>query len=156
MRTPAAGSPIPQGGTFGMTLPFDDGTPIVDPVAPPRPRQPRRAWRRTLLIVVMAAALVGTSAALAYSIRSASAWRDDANRTAAELVSTKGKLDDVSGQLKSAQTALASTRAQLADTTTKFNTASDRIRSLADEKAQVGDQAAILAGDCGPLPARDN
>lgn len=111
----------------------------------PASRRPRRAWPRTLLLVFLVLALVGVSTALAYSVRSAGAWRDDANLKAADLVSVRKQRDDLSAQLKSTQTTLASTRTQLADTTAKFNAASDRIRSLANEKAQVGDQAALLA-----------
>lgn len=123
----------------------DEGTSIPERTVPLTEHRPPRRWVRTLSIAVLAIALVGVSAALVYSSRSAGAWRDTANRTAAELAAATQQRDAVAAQLKSAQASLASTRNELADTTDKYNAATDRIRSLANEKAQVGDEAALLA-----------
>ncbi len=85
------------------------------------------------------AIMVGILAALlVYSNSSASAWQADAQKQSAALAAMTAERD-------ARVTELGEVKSKLDTTTGNFNQAAARIRALADEKAQVGDQAAILA-----------
>lgn len=105
----------------------------------------RRRWPLRVGIGVLVVALVVTGTGYYLSYRSAQDWSSTARQRAADLASTVRQRDALATQLTAAQDELNTTKSTLADTTTKYNQATDRIRSLANEKAQVGDQAALLA-----------
>lgn len=116
------------------------------------PVRPRRRWPYVVVIVVLVAAVAGAGTALVQSSRAAEGWRAVANQRAADLAVTRGQRDALGSQLSAANSQLSAAKGQLvaarstlAETTAKFNSASARIRALAAEKAQVGDQAALLA-----------
>lgn len=123
--------------------------PYLAAVQPVPAKSRRGLW---LVIGLLSLALLVTAGGFAYSAHSAQSWRDTADRTASELNSTRQQREDFKAQLAASRVQLASTEGDLASVTTKlneattnYNRATDRIRSLANEKAQVGDQAAILA-----------
>jgi septal ring factor EnvC (AmiA/AmiB activator) len=103
--------------------------------------------RRGLWIVIglLSMSLFVAAGGFAYSAHSAQSWRDTSGRTARDLNSTRQQREDFKAQLAATQVQLEATKGDLATVTTNYNQATDRIRSLANEKAQVGDQAAILA-----------
>jgi septal ring factor EnvC (AmiA/AmiB activator) len=124
-----------------VNSPFE-GAPELD-AAVSVPARSRRGLR--VVIVLLSLALLVAAGGFVYSARSAQSWRDTAGRTANTLKSTQQQREAIKTQLAATEVQLDSTKKNLAGVTTKYNQATDRIRSLADEKAQVGDQAAILA-----------
>jgi hypothetical protein len=108
-------------------------------------RRPRK-WPYVLAIVVLAVGVLGLGAAYAYSTNSADQWRATADKTSRNLASITAERDGLSEKNTTLTSQLSDTKGKLNDTTTQLNDANARIRSLANEKAQVGDNAAFLAG----------
>jgi septal ring factor EnvC (AmiA/AmiB activator) len=124
-----------------VNSPFE-GAPELD-AAVSVPARSRRGLR--VVIALLSMALLVAAGGFVYSARSAQSWRDTAGKTANTLKSTQQQREAVKTQLAATEVQLDSTKKNLAGVTSQFNQATDRIRSLANEKAQVGDQAAILA-----------
>lgn len=119
----------------------------LQPVA----RGPRR-WLYITAIIVLALGVLGLGAGYAYSTNSAEQWRVTADKTSRDLASMTADRDSLASQLADtttkfhdATTQLRDTTTKLNDTTSQLNDANGRIRSLANEKAQLGDNAAVLA-----------
>ena len=118
-----------------------------DPWQAERPRA--RRWPLVLPIVVLSLLAACLGAAFIYSNNSAQSWRDSSTKATSDLTSTKKDLASVTQErdtLRGVRDELTRTQSSLADVTSKYNSASDRIRSLSNEKAQIGDQAALMAG----------
>jgi len=116
---------------------------------PENPRARGRRWPFVLTIVVLSMLAAGMGTGFAYSNSSAQAWRESSTQAASDLASTRQGLASVTqerDQLLGVRDELTRNQSSLADMTSKYNAASDRIRSLSNEKAQVGDQAALMAG----------
>jgi septal ring factor EnvC (AmiA/AmiB activator) len=125
----------------------------------PALHRPTRRWPYVTSIVVLCLAAASLGTGFAYSNNSAQEWRTSANKSAGDLAAMtkqrdglkiqtqelQTRLDDTQNQLTDTRNQLADTQKQLDDMTTQFNTATDRVRSVSNEKAQVGDDAALMA-----------
>lgn len=118
----------------------------------PRPYRAARRWPFVVTIVVLSLMAAGLGAGFAYSTYSAQEWRSSANKTSDDLAAMtkqrdnfKSDAQDLQRRLDAVNSELADTQEKLAGVTTDYNTATDRVRSLADEKAQVSDDAALMA-----------
>lgn len=118
----------------------------------PRPYRAARRWPFVVAIVVLSLMVAGLGAGFAYSTYSAQEWRSSANETSDDLAAMtkqkdgfKSDAEDAQARLDAVNSELADTQQKLAGVTTDYNTATNRVRSLADEKAQVSDDAAMMA-----------
>ncbi|GAB2707573.1 hypothetical protein ACX801_08010 [Arthrobacter bambusae] len=143
---PGPGEPI-EGSVPGPESPWTGGEESLQRVA----RRPRR-WPYITAIIVLALGVLGLGAGYAYSTNSAEQWRATADRTSRDLASMTAERDGLLDKNSTLTSQLSDTTDKLIDTTSKLNLttsnlndANGRIRSLANEKAQLGDNAAILA-----------
>lgn len=109
------------------------------------PSSARRPNRWPLIVVVLVLVAAVLSIGYVYSTQSAQKWRSSANTTADELQAMTVTRDDLKSQVSDLQSQASDLQVKLDEMTTEFNASTDRIRSLSDEKAQVGDNAAVLA-----------
>lgn len=126
--------------------------------APAGARPPRRwplalAW---VLVGVLALSLGVLGWGYQQSLDSSRGWKALADSTTVALDRARADLDTTTATLtktKSAlvdtQKALDKTKGNLEAVAGQYNDASQRIRQLADEKAQVGDEAGLLATAVG-------
>lgn len=131
--------------------------PDVTPVwsAPAPSARPRRRWPLALawvLVGVLALSLGVLGYGYQQSLDSSRAWKALADSTTVTLDQARADLDTTTATLAKTKSALADTQKALDQTkgnletiAGQYNDASQRIRQLADEKAQVGDEAGLLA-----------
>lgn len=123
-----------------------DGPLAAGEVAPAQPAVRRtRRWPYIATIVVLAAGILALGAGYVYSTNSAEQWRTTSEKTSRDIDSMTSDRDSLAQKNTTLTSQLDDKTSKLGDTTTQLNSANDRIRSLANEKAQVGDNAAMLA-----------
>lgn len=131
---------------------MDELNPLAGGGSAPHPYRSARRWPFVVTTVVLSVIAAGLGGGFAYSTYSAQEWRSSAQKTSDELAavtkqrdSFKSDAEDLQARLDDVNSELADTQQKLAGVTTDYNAATDRVRSLADEKAQVSDDAALMA-----------